>query len=127
MGYYTRYKLDFYSDAEGTERFDQIDRVVGDLENLKSDAELAKEFGFQYDWESEALHDIYTDQAGSMTFYYHEEPMRALSKRHPDVICILSGEGEEAGDIWKKYFKNGKMQECRARIEFDEYDEDLLE
>lgn len=121
MGYYTRYALDFVSDDK-----DQIDRAVMDIENLKIDAELAKEFGFQYDWEAEHLYDIYVNQADSMTFYSHEEPMLALSKRHPDVICVLSGEGEEAGDIWKKYFKNGKMQECRARIEFDEYDEEKL-
>ena len=121
MGYYTRYDLDY--DAEEQADLDAAARL---LEDLKSDAEMAKEFGFQYEWEHEALYDIWTGQADSMTFYHHEEPMRKLSAQLPDVVFVLSGEGEEAGDIWKKYFKGGKMQECRARIEYDEYDEAKL-
>lgn len=125
MGYYTRYKLEFHGPEE------HIDKVVANLEFLKEDAEMAKEFGFQYDWEAEALYDIWTGRADIMTFYHHEEPLRALSKQHPDVLFVLSGEGEEAGDIWKEYFKDGKMRLrvhgcCRAEIVYPEYDEAKL-
>jgi hypothetical protein len=41
-------------------------------------------------------------------------------------VFELIGEGEEAGEMWKKYFKNGKLQTCKATITFDRYDESKL-
>jgi hypothetical protein len=52
--------------------------------------------------------------------------MKEVSKQHPDIVFELHGEGEEAGDIWYKYYKNGKMQVCKGHITFDEYDESKL-
>jgi hypothetical protein len=52
--------------------------------------------------------------------------MRAFSKIYPNTLFKLKGEGEEAGDVWIKYFKNGKMQSCPAKITFEEYDENKL-
>lgn len=62
----------------------------------------------------------------SVKWYQHEKDMKELSEKFPDVVFELSGEGEENGDIWKKYFKNGKMQACHAKIVFDEFNEELL-
>jgi hypothetical protein len=56
----------------------------------------------------------------------YDMDMRGISKDYPDVIFELSGEGEESGDIWKKYYVNGKIQKCKARIVFDEFDEKKL-
>ncbi|MEI2465158.1 hypothetical protein [Niallia taxi] len=52
--------------------------------------------------------------------------MREISKLYPGVIFKLHGEGEESGDVWYKYFKDGKMQDCPAKLAFDEYDENKL-
>lgn len=68
----------------------------------------------------------YNPLEDSCKWYEHDEHMRQLSKKYPSVVFILHGEGEEQGDDWFKYYKNGKMQECRAKIIFDEYDERKL-
>jgi hypothetical protein len=54
--------------------------------------------------------------------------MLKLSLKFPDVLFKLSGEGENQGDVWVKYFKNGKMQLCMAELVLDDaYDESKLE
>ena len=58
----------------------------------------------------------------SCKWYEHEREMVALSKRFPDVVFHLRGEGEESGDIWEKDFWNGLMQERPAEIVIPEYD-----
>ena len=59
-------------------------------------------------------------------WYEHHEDMVKLSKRYPTILFTLEGEGEESGDIWIKYFKNGKVQRANAQIVFPEFDESLL-
>lgn len=60
-------------------------------------------------------------------WYEHEEEMKDISKKFPAAIFKLSGEGENAGDLWIKYFKNGKMQECPGQIIYEEYNEKKLQ
>lgn len=59
-------------------------------------------------------------------WYDHEEDMIALSLRNPGILFLLNGEGEDARDIWRKYFIDGKMQEIKADITFEPYDESKL-
>lgn len=102
MGYYTEYTLDI------------IDK------------------NYKYN-EEEILHELeiiseYSDQfLEPIKWYEHEENMLKLSRRYPDIVFKLKGIGEEFPDIWIKYFKNGKMQKCIAKIMFDDYDESKLE
>ena len=60
-------------------------------------------------------------------WYEHKIVMDDISALHPELIFKLHGEGEDSGDIWNKYFKAGKMQECRGRVVYDEFDESKLQ
>ncbi len=62
----------------------------------------------------------------SLSWYEHEDHLCEFSEKHPDTLFLLEGEGEDHADQWRKYFKNGKMQECRALITYPEYDPKLL-
>ena len=106
MGYYTRFKLET-NDPEVME------------ELLKKEI---RSYGETFDY----LFDIDGDSYDSYKWYDHELDMKEVSKGFPGVLFTLKGEGEEAGDLWVKYFKDGKMQSCPAKIVFDSYDESKL-
>jgi hypothetical protein len=59
-------------------------------------------------------------------WYAHEKHLKAYSKEYPDTLFTLEGEGEESGDLWKKYFKNGKMFKAIAQTTFEEFNEEKL-
>lgn len=63
--------------------------------------------------------DGYDPFEDSCKWYDHEKDMKALSVQFPAYAFFLSGEGEEAGDLWKKYFFRGKMQVAKAKITYD--------
>ncbi|MGQ5176965.1 hypothetical protein ACSQ7W_11750 [Bacillus halotolerans] len=103
MGYYTQYEVEVEKDLE------KILEYINGEENAN---------GF--------LEAVFNGWADELKWYGHEEDMREISRLFPDVLITLKGEGEESGDVWRKYFKNGKMQSCYAKITFDDYDEKEL-
>lgn len=54
----------------------------------------------------------------SCKWYDHEKDLVNLSKKFPEIMFILSGQGEETGDIWIKNFLNGKKQIRGATLTF---------
>jgi len=62
----------------------------------------------------------------SIKWYDCENHMKQVSKMFPDQLLSVEVEGEESGDIWKGYFKNGKMQRYNAIITFEDFDENKL-
>lgn len=121
MGYETRYHLEvektkIMKEIAGIDREGMPATIFVEeyIDKEKFEREIADLSGYQYLW------------GDSCKWYDHEVDMRKYSKKFPEVVFKLEGEGEESGDLWVKYFKNGKMQECRARIEYDPYDEKLL-
>lgn len=98
--------------------------------SVHKDSELGIEEVFEKADNFNGLHyaiDETGEYVESVKWYEHERDMLKLSKDFPNVIFILKGEGEDAGDIWYKYFKNGKVQRAPGKITFDEYDESKLE
>lgn len=101
MGYYTSYKL---SVLEG-----------GDEE------QLIKEFREDSDGAEYAIdEDGYTNE--SCKWYDSKSDLLKFSVKRPEAIFCLEGEGEENGDVWKLYVKDGHFQECRAKMVFPEFD-----
>ncbi|WP_010495024.1 hypothetical protein [Paenibacillus elgii] len=99
MGYYTRYEIEIAPDSN------EVRQAIED------DDTLAYAIGRCSD---------------ECKWYDHESDMRAFSERFPDVLFTLSGEGEDNGDLWRKYFRNGKMQHCPAQITYEPFDESKL-
>jgi hypothetical protein len=62
----------------------------------------------------------------SCKWYGHADDMLAVSNKHPNTLFKVHGEGEEAGDIWDKWFLNGKMQVCEAKIVIPDFDPEQL-
>ena len=97
MGYYTSY--DFSSNSED---------VISEIEKRSG---YGDSYGGTYD---------------CVKWYEHHEQLLEISREFPDNIILLEGIGEESGDIWKKYYKNGKHQEAVAKIVFEPFDESKL-
>jgi hypothetical protein len=108
MGYCTRYELEVF---EGELSISEI---------LSKESEEGTFDGLDY-----AI-DTNGEYEQECKWYEHEADMHFLSLRYPEITFLLSGEGEESGDVWKKYFKNGKMQHCPAVITFAKYNEAKL-
>ena len=60
-------------------------------------------------------------------WYEHDEDMLKLSLEFPYILFTLHGDGEDSEDMWYTYYLNGKMQEDRAQIVYNGFDERLLE
>ena len=112
MGYNTRYTLKWDVSKSAKTTWDEISEEIALRQEVNPDFFYA------------------VDSVGggndACKWYEHEEEVAQFSKIYPDVLFELHGEGEESGDIWKKYFKNGKIQICNAKIIFDEFDESKL-
>lgn len=92
MGYYTRYNLKI--DPPQTLEFVN---ALG-MDSAKISEWVEYEGAFQ-PW------------GGDETKWYEwEEETRAASAAHPELLFTLDGEGEESGDVWRAYFKDGLMQ-----------------
>lgn len=61
-----------------------------------------------------------------LSWYDHEEDMVKLSQQFPDILFILSGNGENAEDLWKKYFFGGLVQRAPAQITYEELNKNKL-
>lgn len=139
MGYYTRYELSYelpeQNQSQEVKDFvaqcrDNGVKIPVDIratfdEQLSLEVELEREFDGEcpdgYSWR-----DFLGGCGDSCKWYNSEQDMRWLSEKFPTVLFTLKGEGEESGDLWIRYFKGGKMQDCRAEIVYPPYDEAKL-
>lgn len=52
-------------------------------------------------------------------WYKWKEDMEHLSSLYPDKTFTVYGEGEEAGDIWRAFVKNGTTIVQKAKLTYD--------
>lgn len=70
--------------------------------------------------------DIEYGYYANAKWYDWEEDMCLLSKRFPELLFCLHGEGESSDDMWDAYFFDGKSQHCPAVITYDDFDPSKL-
>lgn len=92
MGYYTSYEL--YID-----NLDELDDlVVKNVEKAIDEIDVLEDGNSRCGWSA------YTK------WYDHDENMRLLSYRFPNVVFELRGDGEDSEDVWAQYYKGGRVQ-----------------
>lgn len=121
MGYYTTYSLKILNNKEDLESSNEFFYDTS-FEDYSMDliSKFIKKYEIEYVINSDGTPN------DTAKWYEHEEQLIEFSKLYPNVIFKLKGEGEESGDLWIKYFKNGKHQYCEAIVTFEEYDETKL-
>lgn len=107
MGYITNFTLDIIN-VNYDEKYSVIQQFREDCDNA--------EFAI----------DENGDCINSTKWYDHRDDLIQFSLKHPNMLFLLEGEGEDTGDVWKLYVKNGKSQLCEAIITFDDFDEKRL-
>lgn len=112
MGYYTYYNLevrDLNTDEPISEALEaEITRKLAVILELE-------------DNEDTTFEDLFFDE---LKWYDYEEDLEELSKEYPDLIFILSGEGEDREDVWRKWFCNGYIDGGMAEIVYPEINMD---
>lgn len=76
--------------------------------------------------EQKSQYSFYSGQTNAVKWYDWEEHCLEVSKGFPSLVIKVEGDGEEQGDQWKAYIKNGKIQIAKAVVIFEEFDETKL-
>lgn len=79
-----------------------------------------------FDYKTKEGDDRVVALEGPAKWYECFEDMKDFSLSFPGTVFKMHGEGEESGDLWDAYFKDGKGQDCPADIIYPIYDETKL-
>lgn len=111
MGYYTYHDLSMRI-PEDSVYFGKEVEIIENLKSFSTDAE----YGLNDDGSC----------ADQTKWYDLDDDMALLSPLYPDVLFVVDGQGENSGDRWRTYFKNGKKQEAKVELVIEEFDENKL-
>jgi hypothetical protein len=134
MGYYTTYQISSKGKPFTEDETKAIEELEKQAESLTSELKdiALKGITEKKNRKPKNTRELVTKELGFDPFsddckwYDHDKDMREISKKYPETIFILEGEGEESGDIWKKYYLNGKCQVAKAEVIIPEFDETKL-
>jgi len=118
MGYYTDYTLtaSICTVAENS----YITATIPHITRIGLEEEIEKMNVF------DGGGDIEYGYYANAKWYDWEEDMCLLSKRFPEILFCLHGNGEGDDDMWDAYFFEGKSQHCPAVITYDDFDPSKL-
>lgn len=92
MGYLTQYTLSWLdADVDPAAVCDAIYEVTGEEDWFEVRTSNSVRPGDRCKW------------------YEHEDDVRTISALFPFALFRLDGNGEEAGDMWRKFFRAGKL------------------
>lgn len=123
MGYYTWYEMEIENKVDKNTLKDIYEYMKKEI--VENQSFYPFENTITYSCEKEYFYK-YINAEYECKWYDHQEEMIKLSNEFPDIVFYLHGEGEDNGDLWNKYYKNGKYQECYAEIIYPVYDESKL-
>ena len=106
MGYYTRFEM-------GVD-YDGPKAPESSLELFDQDCDNGYEFGsheLNINW-------LMNRDCDNMKWYDWKGDMEELSLRYPNLTLWLRGDGEEAGDNWKAWFRNGSSVVVKPKMDF---------
>lgn len=113
MGYYTNFSLKVVEIIRG------VEIEVDELQFPEFNEEI------MYDGEL-SIQELIDGNVDFMKWYDHEEDMIKISKKFPNLVFILDGDGEESGDIWREFYMNGNTYSWRLFIERPNFDPEQL-
>lgn len=119
MGYYTQFKLEM---IDKTGQFFEIEDA-NSLDDYKHNDKMSDEMKKVADYltfDDERCYGILSEETAK--WYDCDIDMRNLSKKFPDLIFCLYGNGEESGDIWRSYYHNGKDKRQCIEMRFPDFD-----
>lgn len=108
MGYYTRFELKIHDAPD--EFKNVIDVYKSFIEKINND-EVDFDFpGFQWAF------DYNGESQDETKWYDHDGDMTMFSRLFPEVTFKLIGNGEDNGDMWHEYYKNGRSVRKDAQV-----------
>lgn len=76
--------------------------------------------------EQKSQYNFYSGQSDKVKWYDWQKDCLEVSKDFPNLVIKIEGGGEEQGDQWKAYIKDGKIQIAKAIVTFEAFDESKL-
>lgn len=112
MGYYTAFSL-------------EIKNLKDKEEFYKVKTWLADRGLIHYIFDEGYCPDDFTGYAYFCTYdegkwYDYDEDLLTLSTAFPHLIFRLEGHGEDADDIWQRYYQNNVVDYCPGAIVFEQ-------
>ena len=132
MGYYTSYQLSMSRDISRKEIVMKEDEIANLIQKIKILRSKDRYGDHPSTWFLEELNQKLNFETLSCfdencKWYTCSEDMKLASTLFPDVLFEIRGDGEQTGDMWKAYFKDGKMARYQAKFVFPEFNEDDME
>lgn len=117
MGYYSYFNLNIgkFNEEKIVELIEKNEFVYNIIQHLRDTNSIAA--------------DCFDERGSSLNenkWYSYKEEIAEFSKIYPDFFFIVEREGEGNADIEIDYIKNGKIQECPAKIIFEPFDASIF-